>query len=185
MEKTALKPKQWPADKVERWPIDEEWREVPGHPYEVSSLGRVRSRRRELILKPWIAAGRYYYVSLGAAVKCGVHILVALAFVGPKPSPKHEVAHWDRNGFNNERGNIRWALHGENEDDKVRHGTSRRYVFPGGENHVKAKLTEQAAVDIRASVGTTKALAFRFGVTTSTVRRIKRGELWKEAVARG
>lgn len=48
-----------------------------------------------------------------------VHRLVCEAFHGPKPTPKHEVAHWDGDKTNNTAPNLRWATHKENCQDTV------------------------------------------------------------------
>ena len=84
---------------------DEEWREVDGH--YVSNHGRVRDGR-------W---GKYAYFprpqvnNHGYCVKSNlyVHVLVARAFLGERPSPEHTVDHIDRNKANNHVSNLRWA----------------------------------------------------------------------------
>ena len=53
-----------------------------------------------------------------------LHRLVALAFIGPQPSPKHEVCHNDGNPLNNVPGNLRWGTRSENLYDTVRHGVN-------------------------------------------------------------
>ena len=65
----------------------EVWCNVAGFEeiYEVSSHGRVRRKATGRILRPWIAARRYHYLSLrgvNARRKVGVHVLVAEAFHG-------------------------------------------------------------------------------------------------------
>lgn len=118
-------------DSTERWlPID-------GFPYEVSDAGRVRraptSRYRNStpdgVLKPVPIAGGYLKVSLvdrGRHRQELVHRLVAHAFLGPQPTPKHEVAHSDGTCTNNRATNLRWATHQENIDDRERHGRTSR-----------------------------------------------------------
>lgn len=49
-----------------------------------------------------------------------VHVLVALAFHGPPPSPEHLVLHWDDVPDHNWPSNLRWGLRSENEADKRR-----------------------------------------------------------------
>ena len=93
-----------------------EWRPFPGDTrYEVCSLGAVRNTRTGHVLKPWLAGYGYWYVQLGAkGLKTGIHRLVALTFLGPPPSPLHEVAHSDGNRHNNAITNLRWATHAQN-----------------------------------------------------------------------
>lgn len=117
------------------WDIVELWRPVPGWPYEASSWGRVRRTVTGRILRPY-RNPRFGYMSVklsraGRTKGFTIYQLVCLAFHGPKPTPRHEVAHWDGSKTNDRATNLRWATKKENEQDKLRHGTSRlgkRYV---------------------------------------------------------
>jgi hypothetical protein len=172
----------------------EEWREIPGHPgYEASSFGRVRSTDRQVIdkngrrmllrgkiLKP--AAGGtspYLRVSPNPTVRhCShlVHVLVCTAFHGPKPSPKHEVAHWNNDCLNNRPSNLRWTTSKDNKADMIRHGTKRV-----GSKINFTKLTEMEVLAIRrlrASGLTLRTVGERFGISETHVRRIAIGERW-------
>lgn len=112
--------------------LPENWRKIQGFPdYSVSDRGRVRrdtpgrGTRAGYILKPSRDANGYACVNLsrgGPQRKQYVHRIVALAFIGPPPSARHHVAHWDGNGMNASAQNLRWATQPENEADKVRHG---------------------------------------------------------------
>jgi hypothetical protein len=103
------------------------WKKVPGWPgLEASDDGRVRSTRRKnvRILKPHFDRG-YWRLSVwlnGKAHHKGVHQLVALAFIGPRPDG-HEVRHLDGNGTNTVPTNLEYATPSVNQADKVRHGT--------------------------------------------------------------
>jgi len=160
----------------------ENWRAIPGQPgYEASDQGRVRSIDRMIadgrflrgrVLKLW-TAGAYHYVGLGRSAKRGVHRLVALAFIGPPPSPKHEAAHWDGNPLNNRASNIRWATRSENEQDKRRHGTYARPInyFKAGQKRrgpVRTRHPQADAMLKRRSEGTTfTMIAAEFGMSKS------------------
>src|SRR5215831_16501271 len=79
-------------------PMNEVWKLVVGNPhYEVSSLGRVRSKNK--ILEPFPHhKGRYLTVNLARFNGTGftqrmVHHLVLEAFVGERPSDKHRGHH--------------------------------------------------------------------------------------------
>jgi len=177
---------------VVQWPINrlipaEVWRDVAGceESYDVSSHGRVRRKETGRILRPWIAAKSYHYVDLrgvNCRRKVGVHVLVAEAFHGPKPSPRHEVAHWDGLGTHNLIGNIRWATRAENVEDQRRHGTLHPPVFRGA-SHPRAKLRDQDVRNIRSVYsgrrGELTELAKFYGVSSRTVARAATGRMWR------
>src|SRR5271157_6368187 len=73
-----------------------------------------------------------------------VHQMVAIAFHGSRPSPRHDAAHNDGDKMNNHHSNIRWATRAENEHDKLAHGRSNR-----GARNGTAKLTAIQIKEIR------------------------------------
>lgn len=110
----------------------EEWRPIPDAPgYDVSTLGRVRSRvrfrgstePRILRAAPNIKTG-YAQVELKGARrgKVTVHSLVLLAFIGPRPDGM-QVRHIDGDQSNNSLSNLAYGTVSENQYDQVRHGT--------------------------------------------------------------
>lgn len=167
----------------------EETRRIPGWPaYCVSESGKVGR-----IGKPgWLSPSRskrggYLIVSLwtnNRGVTKPVHQLVAIAFIGPRPSRAYDCAHFDGDKGNNHWRNLRWATRAENEADKVRHGVSNR-----GERNGSAKLTDEQTVEIRrrASVlprsaagvrvrkGGLQTLAAEYSVTPSAIWQIING----------
>ena len=105
--------------------INEEWRPVVGYEeyYELSNLGRVRSKdrlvqgryskviRRGRILTPRADDGRYLRASLCIGnnhFHKMVHRLVADAFLD-KPDGCDVVNHIDNNTFNNRASNLEWT----------------------------------------------------------------------------
>lgn len=163
------------------------WRTVPGYPaYEVSVDGLVRRcqgfrcRRTHRVLVPFVRPNGYAQILLyqgGQRRRFVVHQLVALAFLGPKPSPQHEVAHLDGQRLNNHVSNLAWLLHSENERHKDLHGTRLR-----GSQIGNAKLTEAQVVLIRQAlaVGIRQCvLAQAYGVSDSTVSLIARAKTWR------
>lgn len=94
----------------------EEWRPVPGWPYEASSLGRIRRAETGRILAPIAHTKGYHRVNLsqlnpdgGRALRrhAYVHELVCEAFHGPRP-PGMQVDHRDTVRTNNTAANLRW-----------------------------------------------------------------------------
>lgn len=167
--------------------VKEEWRPVPGYEgrYDVSNLGRMRSWRpmgsakgcllepRLLHPTPWRSG--HCYVGLhtaGHVKKLGVHELVLFAFVGFRPPPKHQGAHWDGDPGNNRLDNLRWATPAENEADKARHGRQKTGI------HVyNCQLTQSDVDEIRADTSLSqRALAKKYNTQQCTIHRIK---TWK------
>lgn len=165
------------------------WLPVDGAPYEVSDLGQVRraisgkstSKGRVLSSKPRQRDGYIPVVlslgSRGHSRQALVHVLVAEAFLGQRPSPEHEVAHADGNPSNNRSDNLRWATHAENMRDMLRHGRSTRGARSG-----HAILTESQVKILRAAKGQrgkVSELARQFGVSQQTASDAATGRTWK------
>lgn len=170
--------------------IPEEWRPVEGWPYEVSNLGRVRraidSPRRSgtspgYVLTPH--GNKRGYLSVGLRDRRGerhtidVHRLVANAFLGPRPTNRHDVAHNDGNPANNAIGNLRWATRAENMADCIAHGTARR-----GERIHNTKLTQDIVRSIRERHRRgekQRAIAASLSVSPGLVNQIVLGRVWR------
>jgi hypothetical protein len=164
----------------------EEWRPVPGYEgrYEVSNHGRVRSwlvpgyigRRRPepRLINPTPWKSGHCFVSLGfdgKARKIGVHELVLFAFVGPRPTPKHQGAHWDGNPGHNHLSNLRWATPSENNEDKRRHGRLKT-----GVDVYNCRLTQAQVDEIRADkITPQRVLAKKYNSNQGTIWRIRNG----------
>lgn len=162
-------------------PLDviEVWRSVPEWPYEVSSWGRIRrvlsarGTKAGYILKLQIDRKGYKKVDLtknGVSSSFKVHVLVCTVFYGPKPTPRHEVAHWDGIPANCRATNLRWATRRENQDDMRRHGTMRR---SSGLSHFRSKFSSDILDQIRSAIGTNVVIAVRFNTSPSTVWRLR------------
>ena len=162
----------------------EEWRQVEGLPFIVSSLGRVIGPSGK-ILRPYADVNGYRRVG---ANKTGylVHRLVASAFIGPCPDG-HEVSHKDHNPSNNRRDNLEYLTHDANVKATAAAGRSMR-----GETHVRAAMTEAVATEILrrhepgqrmgrgvVQANSAKGLAREFGVSARSVHCLIRGETWK------
>ena len=91
------------------------WRETRYKGYEVSSLGRVKNKETEHILKGGIDKG-YPFVCLSVGknqITKRVHRLVAEAFL-PNPNELPEINHKDGNKQNNTIFNLEWCSRADN-----------------------------------------------------------------------
>lgn len=153
--------------------------DAPG--YEVSTEGGVRRVFDDggfRTLKANVGGRGYPVVSLrvgGKTVTKTIHRMVAFAFVGPQPSPKHEVCHNDGNKLNCKVGNIRWGTKEDNAADRLRHGIDQR-----GAKNVDAKLTNDDVVVIRSSRLTNTELARAYSVSRATIRKVRRRQSYTE-----
>ncbi len=167
----------------------EAWRPVVGFEgyYQVSNLGRVRSLERKSqvslgwrmfpakVLKPIVARTGYLVVNLcvnGAKRQKFVHSMVLDAFVGPSPLG-NQACH--KNGIRSDANleNLRWDTVRGNHADKKVHGT---HLF--GEKHGNSKLTDAQAAEVKYSTESRARTASKFGISMSTVKKIRCGESW-------
>jgi hypothetical protein len=166
------------------------WRAIPGYEgyYSASDSGLIRSEDR---LVPHVRDGKrlkgriirhrinkqngYPCVNLmrlSIEKTFPVHVLVALAFIGPRPAGM-EVAHFDGDRMNPAASNLRYATPKENRDDSRRHGTLAK-----GERLPQSKLTEKQVVLIRADLRMQKEIAEEFGVSVTTISQVKSRKQW-------
>ena len=155
----------------------EEWREVEGYPYEVSSLGRVRRGGR--VLAPRRHSHGYHRVCFsvgGVSTDAYIHRLVCEAFHGPPPYPDHHADHIDGTRDNNHASNLRWLSPSENR--KLRN-------IAKGERSGQSKLKEaEVRMILRVSTNTStdKSLAAKFNVSREQVRDIRLRKSWRHIV---
>lgn len=124
---------------------------APG--YEVTADGRVFSighnwrgyGKREM--RQSLNSHGYPSVRLtmgGERKRTVVHRLVALHFLGPRPSPEHEVRHLDGDKTNNAVQNLAWGTRAENAADREQHGRTSR-----GAQHSRAIRSSVHAERVR------------------------------------
>jgi hypothetical protein len=171
--------------------IPEEWRAVEGWPdYEISSHGRLRRATDGLngtggVIYPkghiravYINKG-YRMTSVsknGQTVSRSLCSLVCEAFHGPKPTPDHEVAHFNGIRTDDRPENLRWATRLENSQDKARHAH-----VPRGSRHWRTTLTEEQVLDIKARLARGEMqsrIARMYGKPQTTIFNIKVGNSW-------
>lgn len=165
--------------------VPESWFVIEENPdYAVSSHGRIKRLARGHGTRPGhIVLGRKgrgcRYINIrinGTKKSLKIHRLVALAFLGPPPTPSHQVAHCNGDPYDNRLENLRWATATENNRDKAVHGTQCK-----GSTHGKSKLKETDVPAIRAlaksGIGPT-AIAKTYGVRKGTIQFLLEGRTW-------
>lgn len=161
----------------------EEWR-ISVRPYlEVSNLGNVRTKWRRSTPKPMkaqITLGGYRAIHIrnpdGTRRSITVAILVALAFIGPRPEGM-VVAHENGIKTDDRLVNLSYKTQLENIHDKFRHGTVMM-----AEGHSNHKLTCDAVREIRKSRKFIHVLATEYGVSRNAIFQVKKGITWKSVL---
>ena len=166
------------------------WRPVPGFPLEVANDGTVRTITRHVrggnnlrvaksrVLVQYLRR-RYLAVSTSSAGKqrsVSVHVLVAAAFIGPRPLGAF-VLHNNGDNMDNRAENLRYGTPSENAEDSRKHGTMQL-----GTNHCNSVLTPDSVLAIRAarvSGESFSRIGARFGVSGTTARSIVRRKTWR------
>lgn len=168
--------------------MKEIWKDIPGYKgsYQVSNLGNVRSLDRYVpdgrwkgnrlqrgkMLRKDITHRGYATALLYKNAKTSrkeIHVLVALAFIGPRPK-KHHVHHKDHNKLNNYVSNLEYV-----------HCSQHTRSHNQGESFHANKLTEKDVHKIRTRLARgeyQKDIAADYGVSRSTIGEIKRGRTW-------
>lgn len=175
------------------------WKSIPEFDgYEISSLGRVYSKPREVMrgkgmlkiqgkmLKPaTLKKCGHRYVNLrrsGGYTSMYVHRLVAMAFIGDPPKGKNQVAHWDGDPSNNNVLNLRWASAKDNSQDAIRLGRSKR---PSGTDRKDSAFSKDEIREIFVmSKGkkSNRSIAKYFGVAHSTISDIINRKRYKNEI---
>ena len=173
----------------------EQWLPVVGDEgfYSVSTWGRVRCEARmvkdtlgrlqpikERILNPCDNGKGYLVVSVhgpkGQRTRM-VHLLVAEAFIGPRPAWA-QTRHGTGGKLDNRLCNLSYGTQEDNCADKLRDGTDCR-----GEKGYQSKLTEAKVREARRLIpisprGTLARLAREWGVASQVLGRAVRGQTW-------
>ena len=164
------------------------WKDIPGFEglYQVSDTGQVKSLPRvatritkrgteikqpirERVLKANTNKRGYQYVILrrdGFSVTREIHVLVAAAFLGPRPEGGYQVRHMDGDSLNNSLSNLQYGTRSENQLDL--------YAYRGYHH----KLTPEDVLNIRSRLEageTGRALAREYGVAETNISSIKHG----------
>lgn len=178
------------------------WRDIPGFEslYQASNFGRIRSLDRVRSVAPSRKAPNGFTVNIKGAIHRGRHVkrngkvvrilvglrrdgryfyrgiheLVLLAFIGPRPDGAYGC-HKDDAPTNNRLTNLYWGTPTQNCADKIRNGNQ-----PRGTAIPWSKLTDDDVRFIRANAGviSQSKLAAQFGITQPRVSMIVNGKNW-------
>jgi hypothetical protein len=168
---------------------EEEWRPVVGYEarYAVSSLGRVWSLAWRRVMTQRLDQYGYFFVKLWNDTeqrRCYVHLLVAFAFIGPRPGKK-QVNHKNGVKTDNSEANLEYTTALEN----MRHSW-RMGLHPRGEKDGNSKLLARQVREIRrryvrlSQQDGIRGIARDYGVHPSTIKDIIHRRTWKRYVER-
>ena len=147
--------------------------------YEVSNDGRVRlCGARKVLPVQFSKQGRprYSLPCCGGRFLVDAHVLVAFAFLPAPPPGKSWVLHADDDPLNCVDTNLRWGDRWDNARDYVANRRGR-LGLPAPKAPLQLKGTAPAKVfAILKATGPHDAIAKNFGVSRSTVTKIRRGE---------
>ncbi len=174
--------------------MKEVWKDIPQWDglYQVSNKGKIKSLRKNIILKPGNNGRGYLFVYLqrdGLSERHYIHRLVGILFV-PNPLRKPCINHIDCDKGSNHYSNLEWVTHKEN----MSHGAlnSRFHVSDyqkaqitkansGVKSHL-SKLDDNSVIKIRElyeSGLTQKQISLIYGVHRATIGYIVTGRTWK------
>lgn len=149
--------------------MSEIWKEIPyANNYEVSTLGNVRNKRTNHIVKQRIGRdGRYLVVDLytnGKRLYKRVHRLVADTFLD-NPNGFSDVNHIDGNRLNNTLANLEYCSHLSNMKHAYVHGLITPWRKMSDE---QIQFIKDNYIPYSRSNGA-RALARKLGVAKSTI----------------
>ena len=166
--------------------------------YEVSNLGRFRSKDRLLIrnngvtqfTKGKILKNNYYsngYVQLILYVNKNRfnflgHRVVAEHFI-PNPDNLPIVNHINLIKWDNRVSNLEWCTHSDNNNHAVKNGCFDNKKVIKGENHPNTKLTDEDVKYIKRNIKNINSSSlysmFSDKISRSAFDKICKGETWK------
>lgn len=118
------------------------WKDIPGYVglYKVSNYGRVKSIKKQLVLKICGSGNRYKTVALcnGMRKTFRLHRLVAAAFI-PNPDNKPCIDHIDGDRTNNHADNLRWVTVKENQNNPI---TKSKWIGKKRNRTTKKRLSK-------------------------------------------
>ncbi len=127
--------------------MTEIWRDIKGYEnkYQISTLGRLKSVKNDLIMRPMVATNGYLIACLwkdNRQRKFTIHKLVANTFI-PNPNNLMEINHIDEDKTNNRVDNLEWCTHLYNMNYgsiRIKIGNANRGKTPSEETKRKLSL---------------------------------------------
>jgi hypothetical protein len=166
--------------------MEEVWKDIENYEglYQVSNLGNVKRLKgkgcvsERLIAKSINKSGYIYrgFHNKGTYRKFKEHRLVANAFID-NPYNKPTVNHINGIKTDNRVENLEWCTYLENKQHAIKTGLTNT---KGVKNHF-CKLTEEQVLEIR-EIGFSKTrtyLGIKYGISSNTVTKIIKKEIWK------
>lgn len=149
----------------------ERWQDIEGYSnYEVSTHGRIRNKRLNIIMKTHSNRGGYEQLCLrenGGKHTCKVHRLVAETFI-PNPDNLPQVNHIDGDKWNNNISNLEWCTQQQN----LKHAVDNGLAQPINRN--KRQVIDTSTGEIYSSIC---EAANAIGMSESGLRkRINKGQ---------
>lgn len=157
----------------------EKWKDiVEFEHYQISTLGRVRSKKRDNLIMRGSHSMGYPSISLCKKnKKTGflIHRLVATHFIS---NPKNKATVNHKNGIktDNRVENLEWATHSEQNIHASKMGLKKF----NGEHHSQHKLTDGLVIEIRErSLKGDVPRGVLYGVSDATIKDINNRKSWK------
>ena len=151
--------------------------------YEISNYGNLRNKITGRFKKLTVNKEGYIRTSISnkdRTISVAVHRLVALAFITNEDN-KPLVNHKDSNRANNHVSNLEWATFSENAKHMVDQGNN---IDKNGVHNPMSILTEEQVLEIRDFEGPSSVLAYKFGVSTNAIDRVRVGDSYKNVGGR-
>jgi hypothetical protein len=153
--------------------------------YQISNFGRIRNRNQKILHGSIIQGYRTLNIRIGSIhFNFYLHKLVATYFIEQTGSDAMYVIHLDYDKMNNVLHNLQWVtretltLHNRQNPaqiNKRKPATGLQYKLNPG----KVKIIKQMLLSGKSRP---KMIAKQFGITSTQVTRIKKGENWKNVL---
>jgi len=137
--------------------------------YMIYNNGDVFSLRKNRFIKPTVQEP-YSHVTITLTdhnripLKWSISRLVAFHFIGPPPTPQHEVDHIDQNPMNNHYTNLQWMTHSENIQAAFNRGARTGYWLgkqkPPFSLETRLKMAEAKIKPVKMTINGTEEQDF-------------------------